>query len=638
MRLSVLTLLVTVVFTPAADGYHLVDSDIRILVPGPGFMGPTGTPQRVGSPTSPGYGAESIARWTEFPFINRSEDFYITISAFHMTGIDRVEFSLNGGDPVVTEEVQAHPETGYAEYIAKVDVSDLAIGQHEIRAIIYPNHGLPRVLQGEHDTSDIHLMNNGNQSFWFYYEPDPRVVRVGPNSEFSSIDQALTTMGSEIITGRIELEAGNYTWFTNSHTSLNNTSSERVLEICAAPGVSRDQIKMRAHPTQGSGPRNLSIHLRGVTLLSEIQSDSGATNGYILRGSNYHNRLFLEDILCTPTSSYPSGWASGELPSVTKVLSNWRGGCWVKYMDFVNVPEGISTVYLAKHTTSERSSKDIWGQSPGAVIDCVVDKRDGYNANHNLHPDIIHFFVEGDHVENRIFADITSTNDYAQTGHLEWSSKLSNFAFIRWNIDSRYPSQSLNLNPILDHLVMEDCVFRGASVDFKNECRHVLLRNVTTYKFRGKMASEVFDESTLIQENVHFCNPREDSPTWATYGPLNWAAPSPPAGETSTGMDSFIPTLVQSPHQITDWTLGNRNVEIRDDGRTHHFYYDPALLDLSHGSPEVDHHAADLNQDGIIDRFDLAELLQSFGSSENDITGDGVVDGRDLALMIGSWS
>ena len=271
MRVSTLILLVTVVFTPATYGSHSIDPDIRILVPGPGFMGPTDIPERVGSPTSRGYGAESIARWTEFPFINRSDDFYVTISAFHMTGIDRVEFSLNGGDPVVTEEVQAHPETGYAEYIAKIDVSDLAIGQHEIRAIIYPNHGLPRVLQGEHDTSDIHVMNNGNQSFWFNYEPDPRVVRVGPNSEFSSIDQALTAMGSQIITGRIELEAGNYTWFTKTHTNLNNTSADRVLEICAAPGVSRDQVTMRAHPTSGTGPRNLSIYLRGVTLLSEVQ-------------------------------------------------------------------------------------------------------------------------------------------------------------------------------------------------------------------------------------------------------------------------------------------------------------------------------------------------------------------------------
>ena len=564
------------------DSEVIDDSGIGVLVSGPGFSGTTFSEMRVGNPTSPGYGAKAIARWTEFPFINRTEDFYVTISAFHMTGIDRVEFFLNGGDPLVTEEIQPHPETGYGEYIAKVDVSELAIGKHEIRAIIYPNHGLPRVLQGEHDNSNIHMMYNGNQSFWFNHEPEPRTVRVGPSSEFATIDQALNTMGSQIIAGRIELEAGDYTWITQTHSNLNNTADDKVLEICAAPGVSRDEITIRAHPNAGQGPRNLSIHVRGVTLLSEIQPNAGATNGYILRGSgSTYTRLFLEDILCTPTSDYPSGWASGNLPGVTKVLTNWRGGCWVKHMDFVNIPEGIKTVFLAKHTSAVRTSRDIWGQSPGAVIDCRLDKRDAYNAEHQDHPDIIHFHVHGDFIENRIFADVTSTNDHTQVGHLEWSTKLSNFAFVRWNIDSRYPSQSLNFNPDFDHLVMVDCVFRGASVDFKNQVKHVLLKNLVTYKFRGDAASDVFDESTLITENVHFCQPRDESPTWATYGPLNWAAASAPTGESSSGTGGFIPTLVQNPSQITNWTMGNRNVENRNNSDLHHFYYDPALLDLT---------------------------------------------------------
>ena len=495
-----------------------------------------------------------------------------------MTDIDRVEFILNGGEPIVTREVQPHPDTGYAEYIAKIDVSELAVGMHEIRAIVYPNHGIPRILQGGYDDSNIHMLNNGNQSFWFNYEPSPRTVRVGPNSQFSTIDQAISSMGSLILSGRIELEAGEYTWFKTSHSSLNNTSDNKVLTICAAPGVNRDEIILRGHTSVNSGAKFLSIHLKGMTIIAEEGSTSSNSNGVVLMGtSSYDNRLFVEDVFFTSHSEGPiPGWASSDLPEVTKVLTNWTGGMWVKDMDFENFPGGISTVYLAKHTTFNRSSKDCWGQSPGAVINCSIDKQDHYNADHSMHPDIIHFHVTGDFIENRIFADITATNDYSQIGHLEWASKLSNFAFARWTIDARYPSQSLNFNPDFDHLVMTDCTFRSCSVDFLNFNKHVLLRNLHSYKYRGDEVSGAFHQNTTIIDNVHFTRDHSGSPSWATHGQVNWAAPSPPTGSSSDGSGEYISSLVQTESELTDWNLGNPNA----DDETDHFYYDPALLDL----------------------------------------------------------
>ena len=640
MCISSLILVAVTVLAPTTDGFDSGDPGIGTLVPGTGFSGETSPPPPVGSALSPGFGAKAIARWTEFPFVNRTEDFHVTLSAYHMTGIDRVEFSLEGGEPLVVHEIQPHPESGYAEYLARIDVSDLDSGIHEIRAVIYPNHGMPRVLQGSHDDSNLHMLNNGNQSFWFNHQPNPTMVRVGADAEFSSIDEAVEFLGSEITSGQIELEAGEYTWFTRSHSDIDNTLQNRVLTISAAPGVERTDVVIRPHTTNPQGARSLSIHLKGVTLIAEEIPNNGNTNGVMLLGSGFrNNRLFLEDILCTSGEGYPDGWGSADLPTVTKVLTNWLGGLWAKHVDFVNIPKGISTVYLAKHTTVDRVSRDIWGQSPGAIIDCTIDRRDHCHAEHEDHADIIQFFVLGDFIENRIFADITSTNDYSQIGHLEWSTKLSNFAFVRWTVDAQYPSQSLNFLPEFDHLVMVDCTFRGASVDFMNKVRHGLLRNLVTYKFRGEAASDVFDESTLITENVHFCTPREDSPSWATYGELDWAAPSPPVGISSDGSGGFINTLVQQPIEITNWKLGNRSPHgSSGHGSQHHFYYDASLLNLSHGEGGVEYHVADLNSDGVVDRIDLVKLLQSFGTSQNDLTGDGLVDGKDLALMLGSWS
>jgi hypothetical protein len=256
-----------------------------------------------------------------------------------------------------------------------------------------------------------------------------------------------------------------------------------------------------------------------------------------------------------------------------------------------------------------------------------------------MHPDIIHFHVNGDFIENRIFADITATNDYSQIGHLEWASKLRNFAFVRWTIDARYSSQSLNFNPDFDHLVMVDCTFRSCSVDFLNYNKRVLLRNLYSYKYRGNAAPDAFHQNTTIIENVHFTVDHSNSPSWATHGPVDWSAPSPPVGVSSNGSGDYISTIVQQPYQISNWRLGNR-IQSGANGQQdhHHFYYEPAQLDLS-PDQDIDEHyiAADLNQDGTVGRIDLAILLQSIGSWQNDITGDGLVDGRDLALLLGSW-
>lgn len=49
---------------------------------------------------------------------------------------------------------------------------------------------------------------------------------------------------------------------------------------------------------------------------------------------------------------------------------------------------------------------------------------------------------------------------------------------------------------------------------------------------------------------------------------------------------------------------------------------------------------ADLNSDGMVDAYDLAVVLGSWGSTSGvgDVNGDRVVDGTDLAMMLGRWT
>ena len=62
------------------------------LQPGDGWVGPTPQPNPVGSPNMAGFDAKSIARWDVVPYQTFSNEFHIGVVAFHMNGIDRVDF------------------------------------------------------------------------------------------------------------------------------------------------------------------------------------------------------------------------------------------------------------------------------------------------------------------------------------------------------------------------------------------------------------------------------------------------------------------------------------------------------------------------------------------------------------------
>ena len=565
--------------------------DIQELVPGSGFSGSTPLPSRVGSPSMSGYPAKAIARWTEFPYITRSEDFYVTVSAYHMAGIDRVEFSLNGGDPVVCSEVQPHPDTGYAEYIVRVDVSDLVPGKHEIRATAFPEVGRPRVLQGVTPTdASIHTVNNGNESFWFNYDPNPLTVVVGAEAQYPTINDAIDALGSELYGGRIHLTAGDHVLLSRDSQSFRNTQEDMVLTISAAPGLQPGDVNLLGYLPSSSRSGRLtygSLHIKDVTVITpRIEGYASAIQG---RGAN---RLFVEGVYTTSDDPL-MGWADLSVQRFANAIGNWTLGCWSKDCTFVNMPKGINGVMLAKNNRFTRLSADAFGSGPGAVINCTLDMSDYGNAYHSQHCDIIQISMNDGTIpviENRIFADIRSTNSSAQVGHFSSSAGVpyENFAVINWEVDSMYGSSSLNLFTSIDHLVIDGCTFRNSNVSFSggHTLKRVAIRNTLMRKFaaNGAGLEDVFGGASrdIVFEGLHFYDARvmPFEHDGVSIGPVRFAAPSAPVGQSSDGTDGYIPSLVRVESQIVNQYLGNPNVlkqgVIRD-----HFYYDVDDLDLS---------------------------------------------------------
>ena len=557
------------------------DSDIETLFPGIGFSGPIDQPANQGNVEAVGYNAKAIARWTELPYITRSENFYITLSAYHMQDIKRVEFFLDGGEGVSTREATPHPDTGYAEYMARVDVSLLTTGLHEIRAIAYPFHGEPRVLQGAPDpNSNLHDVNNGNCSFWFQYDASPTVVKVGEeNGQFSTIDEAIQSMGPALYGGRIELEPGTHFWLSQKHNNFMNTDERKVLTVSGMDGSGIDDVILRSSGGVGFG-QGLSVHIRNLTVLTE-ETAEGARHNIFQGTSSRGNRILFENLLVSSIDEV-FGWGllNGH-QRLAKPVTEWKLGCWIKNVDFINIAKGINGVTMAKGVNFFRLSADAFGASPGVVVNLHVDKADPYNANHIQHCDIIQFTsANGPNVENRIFADITATNHYSQVGHLN-GHPMKNFAFVRWTIDSMYKSQTLNWMQPIDHVVLDGCTFRNSRVNFGATFSHVLIRDTYMMKLAPSdmVYGEVFDLSTCIFKN--FIIAENHSLPGALIRDITFASPSPPAGSPSDGTDGFIATLVSGSGLTSqDPFVGNPDVERRGE-LTNHFYYEASDLDLS---------------------------------------------------------
>src|SRR5579862_715287 len=118
-----------------------------VLKPGTGFTGPTTQPAQIGS----GFGSSEkpMARWDMVPYEAVEDDFNVGVVAFHIDGIDRVEFSVDGGKWLAVRESSLNPQTGVVEYFVTLHPADFANdGEIELRAIVYPKSGVPRVLAG----------------------------------------------------------------------------------------------------------------------------------------------------------------------------------------------------------------------------------------------------------------------------------------------------------------------------------------------------------------------------------------------------------------------------------------------------------------------------------------------------------
>ncbi|RMH27982.1 MAG: hypothetical protein D6693_04430 [Planctomycetota bacterium] len=267
-----------------------------VLIGGSGFTGPTPAPAPVGS--GPGADAEAIARWDAVPYQTFDGTFDLGVVAFHINGIDRVEFSVDGGPWAPVYEMTFNERTGVWEYVARLDADEFDDGPVEVRAIAYPKVGVPRVLQDAGDAPGERSMvlfadADGSLPEKVYtvdaVNGDDELAWVGtPGAAFKTLRSVRERIRLDITPNqltRIRLKSapgGNTPAgvtlydFAEGGEGLGEINNDRWIIIEPAPGADRDNIVVRPNGQNFRfrrwAIRDLKVWAEQKTLIGGLQN------------------------------------------------------------------------------------------------------------------------------------------------------------------------------------------------------------------------------------------------------------------------------------------------------------------------------------------------------------------------------
>lgn len=260
---------------------------------GPGFTAVTPEPPALGNQYFPYFDAKVIARWDVVPFVEFTDTMNIGVVAFHANGIERVEFSANGGAWTSVSQMRYNASVGVWEYFATLRASDFPDGLIELRARVFPKlAGVPRVLQGGLQNTRVGGVNhlafrNGQHAMWVnansrgtlakgtVYASGTGSDTTGDGSQgnpFRTISRALTRLDNQRGTSEgstVYLMPGEYTW--NSPTAFASPAnvirtSTRWVTVAAAPGVSASDVRISTSDV--GGLRTKLLRAERVTFFS----------------------------------------------------------------------------------------------------------------------------------------------------------------------------------------------------------------------------------------------------------------------------------------------------------------------------------------------------------------------------------
>ncbi len=452
----------------------------QVLLPGNGFNGPTQEPKGKSGETD----AKAIAHWDIAPHQTFSDTLRVGVVAFHINGIDRVEFSANGGNWVAVKEMTHNPDTDVYEYWITLHASDFKDGPVELRTIAYPKSGQPRLLE------PLPLNANGHKTL-------PEIARyVSPKGNdsagdgtkekpFATIAKAASIVQSASPNksadgGIIYLLPGEHRC---EEVQQKLITKNRYLHICAAPGVAQYEVRLIGN---SFNLKTDFLYLSGVTIRTAVFSgkalwcDQCDFFGYGI-GNGYAAWKF-------------DGWTHGGIGYMTN--------CTVE-----NCQQGlINGKGIERNVHIKNISAHALDGSP-LVVNCTVDYL--IDANKDPHDHIYQFMGMNEVIDNIILYGVQVT--HMEGGSIVCSKgKLKeNIAFV--NVSSDFHSSTggwawWGRTPT-NHLLFWNCTFNeslGLNFDAEMGMRNI---SVVGCVFRKANKNEGETGKDIKAETTQFTIP-----------------------------------------------------------------------------------------------------------------------------------
>lgn len=468
---------------------------IPYLVPGSGFAGPTVEPQPVGDLRLPGADAKAIAHWDVVPEQIISGDFQVGVVAFHINGIDRVEFSLNGGPWLSAYEMRENKITGVWEYMVRLSARDLTDGPFHLRAIAYPRLGQPRLL----DNLVLIANAGGSVPQGTYYVAVNGNDETGDGSKqrpFATIWKAASLIEREqgapyyASNGTILLFAGDHKYAGKPQNQARVKTGTGWLTIMAAPGVSPDRVRIVGNSAVYGGLYSGRVRFKNLTIAGcSLKTDTTYTP------AAWFDKCTLE------------GTGPGDEMRFASVTS-WTGGAYHTDCMIRNVAYGSIRATMLRGCTMENIGSDAF-RDPRLVLNCRVN---GIRkpAGSGFHPDLIQFWGNFDNV---ILYGIEAHEIFAQGIFSEGKEAIAdkNIALVNVAIDQR--SHLSQWSQAADHVLLWNVTLLGQpflvrNVDDgrpKNVMTNFSVRDSVFQEMRATPSIIPANDQTVFQNN-HFIN------------------------------------------------------------------------------------------------------------------------------------
>ncbi|MCF8466236.1 MAG: hypothetical protein K9G33_02440 [Sneathiella sp.] len=444
-----------------------------------------------------GEDAKVIAHWNVVPYQAINTPFNAGVVAFHINGIDRVDFRVNGGDAITVTEMSLNERTNTYEYWAAIDPASLGPLNKEkpvieISATAFPKKaGIPRQL--EPMFLNVKPADERQDAFvWVSGQGDDRKGDGTKTKPFRQPARALEALEEieddrdEAVFGTVYLMEGEYIWGSSGHSAPQ--SEDRWAVIAAAPGVEKGKAVFNGDDGGGFLPKLLKV--KGVTI----------QNVYFVPEGGKPSRLWLDN-----SDMIGQGATTGE--------GFYHSPAW-KDAYFTNVhlsafPNGATDLTIARDVKISNIGSDAFSGSR-LIVNSEVDGID--RGDTKFHPDVFQIYCGNTDMENFIIYGLVAKNAEAQGIFAGGCSSLNNVAVVNAllvrPLHSKLPFFSQWGVPA-NHLILSGVTLPNSAFLWRNnEVRNVLIDGSVFYAMGTTFKGYGFEDGAIAYQHNHILDTR----------------------------------------------------------------------------------------------------------------------------------